>query len=285
VADLTAPQTTGGPTELPSDWKFGMAVPRSVWKAGDDPNKNPNNPIIVHMVKVRDAMTKRGYGDTQSLQDKITRASRGQEFDASGYQAWVDEGKSLSEGQRARDVEESLADEFMKMAQARGFNVRQAGTPEQERQRSLERLAQRKKEQEEKQRQNAQADFEQLSELKAKYQEMRDLYKSLGGSDWQYADREQNLTDRERQARGMENELSILAGRIKRAEQLKEQSGLGFGEAKHEEKIAGRYDPDDFDLMVKRLGQRAREQQKSRPVDVQDLARKLRAIEQSKDEK
>jgi hypothetical protein len=86
-----------GPTELPSDWKFGMAVPRSVWKAGDDPNKNPNNPIIVHMVKVRDAMTKRGYGDTQSLQDKITRASRGQEFDASGYQAWVDESENFEE--------------------------------------------------------------------------------------------------------------------------------------------------------------------------------------------
>jgi len=97
VADLTAPKPAMGPTELPSDWKFGMAVPSSVWKPGDDPNKNPNNPIIVHMVKVRDAMTKRGYGDTQSLQDKITRASRGQEFDASGYQAWVDESENFEE--------------------------------------------------------------------------------------------------------------------------------------------------------------------------------------------
>jgi hypothetical protein len=185
----------------------------------------------------------------------------------------------------AESSEESLADQFMKMAQAKGYNVHQAGTPEQERERSQQRLAQREKDQAEKQQQDAQADFEQLPELKAEYQKMHDLYKSLGGSNWQYADREQNLTGRERQARDMENQLSILSRRIKRAEQLKEQSGLGFGEAKHEEKIAGRYDPDDFDLMVKRLGQRAREQQKSRPVDVQDLARKLRAIEQSKDEK
>ena len=97
VADLTAPRPAMGPTELPSDWKFGQAVPSTVWKAGDDPNKNPNNPIIVHMVKVRDAMTKRGYGDTQSVQDKITRASRGQAFDPSGFQAWVDESENFEE--------------------------------------------------------------------------------------------------------------------------------------------------------------------------------------------
>jgi hypothetical protein len=97
VADLTAPRPATGPTELPSDWKFGQAVPSTVWKAGDDPNKNPNNPIIVHMVKVRDAMTKRGYGDTQSVQDKITRASRGQAFDPSGFQAWVDESENFEE--------------------------------------------------------------------------------------------------------------------------------------------------------------------------------------------
>ena len=92
-----APQPATGPTELPSDWKFGQAVPTSVWKLGDDPNKNPNNPIITHMVKVRDAMTKRGYGDTQSVQDKISRATRGQAFDPSGFQAWVDESENFEE--------------------------------------------------------------------------------------------------------------------------------------------------------------------------------------------
>ena len=49
---------------------------------------------------------------------------------------------------------------------------------------------------------------------------------------------------------------------------------------KEDERIAGRYDPDDFDLMVKRLGQRAREQdRKHGPVDIAALAKRLRAIE------
>ncbi len=49
---------------------------------------------------------------------------------------------------------------------------------------------------------------------------------------------------------------------------------------KEDEKIAGRYDPDDFDIMVKRLGQRAREQdRKHGPVDIAALAKRLRAIE------
>jgi hypothetical protein len=49
---------------------------------------------------------------------------------------------------------------------------------------------------------------------------------------------------------------------------------------KEDEKIAGRYDPDDFDLMVKRLGQRAREQdRKHGPVDIAALAKRLKDIE------
>ena len=49
---------------------------------------------------------------------------------------------------------------------------------------------------------------------------------------------------------------------------------------KEDEKIAGRYDPDDFDLMVKRLGQRAREQdRKHGPVDIAALAKRLRELE------
>jgi hypothetical protein len=104
VADLTAPQAASGPTELPSDWKFGMAVPRSVWKAGDDPNKNPNNPIIVRMVKVRNELTQQGRGNPDEIQHSITRANRGQEFNTYGMggwrdpKDWVDESKSLSEG-------------------------------------------------------------------------------------------------------------------------------------------------------------------------------------------
>ena len=49
---------------------------------------------------------------------------------------------------------------------------------------------------------------------------------------------------------------------------------------KEDEKIAGRYDPDEFDLMVKRLGQRAREQdRKHGPVDIARLAKRLKDIE------
>ena len=49
---------------------------------------------------------------------------------------------------------------------------------------------------------------------------------------------------------------------------------------KEDEKIAGHYDPDEFDLMVKRLGQRAREQdRKHGPVDIAALAKRLKDIE------
>ena len=65
------------------------------------------------------------------------------------------------------------------------------------------------------------------------------------------------------------------------AGQPKEQSGLGFGENKEQEADYG----DEYQSMVQRVGQQAREQEKTRPVDIQDLARRLRAIEQSKDDK
>ena len=41
-----------------------------------------------------------------------------------------------------------------------------------------------------------------------------------------------------------------------------------------DEKIAGRYDPSDFDAMVKRVGEKA----KKNPVDIQDLARRLHGV-------
>ena len=45
-------------------------------------------------------------------------------------------------------LDENLADEFMKMAKAKGFNVRKAGTPDQERERTQNMLAQRQKDRE-----------------------------------------------------------------------------------------------------------------------------------------
>lgn len=53
-----------------------------------------------------------------------------------------------------------------------------------------------------------------------------------------------------------------------------------------DEKIGGRYDPDDFDAMVRRLGQRAKEQQRRHgPVDLQQLAQRLKDIQQRDDKK
>ena len=57
-----------------------------------------------------------------------------------------------------------------------------------------------------------------LPELKAEYERMRAEYKSLGGSDWQYADREQNLTNSERKARAMEGPMNNLWRQINAAE-------------------------------------------------------------------
>ena len=57
-----------------------------------------------------------------------------------------------------------------------------------------------------------------LPELKAEYEAMKAKYKSLGGSDWQYADREQNLTAAEREARSMEGPMNNLWRSIQAAE-------------------------------------------------------------------
>jgi hypothetical protein len=114
TATPTAPQPSTSPTELPPDWKFGMAVPRSVWKAGDDPNKNPNNPIIVTMAKTRDALIKQGRGNPDEIQHSITRANRGQEFNTYGMTGYVDEGQDLSEGQEDLDAIKRLLGEGWK---------------------------------------------------------------------------------------------------------------------------------------------------------------------------
>ena len=68
-----------------------------------------------------------------------------------------------------------------------------------------------------------------LPELKAEYERMRAEYKSLGGSDWQYADREQNLTDYERKARSMEGPMNNLWRQIQAAEKAQGQQGVAEG--------------------------------------------------------
>ncbi len=57
-----------------------------------------------------------------------------------------------------------------------------------------------------------------LPELKAEYARMQQKYKALGGSNWQYADREQNLSAGEREARSMEGQMNNLWRQIQAAE-------------------------------------------------------------------
>ena len=68
-----------------------------------------------------------------------------------------------------------------------------------------------------------------LPELKAEYERMKAEYKSLGGSNWQYADREQNLTDRERKARSMEGPMNNLWRTISAAEKAQKSQGVEEG--------------------------------------------------------
>lgn len=126
-------------------------------------------------------------------------------------------------------ITESLADEFAAMARAKGMNVRVHGTPEQERERTQQMLAQRAADREKASADAAKADVDKLPELKAEYEAMRAEYKALGGSDWQYADREQNLTDRERKARSMEGPMNNLWRQIQAAEKAQGQQGVAEG--------------------------------------------------------
>jgi len=66
----------------------------------------------------------------------------------------------------------------------------------------------------------------QLPQLRDELDQMKAKYKSLGGSNWQYADREQNLTDREREARSMEGPINNLWRRINAAEKAQKSEGV-----------------------------------------------------------
>jgi len=133
---------------------------------------------------------------------------------------------------------EGLADDFMKMAKDMGMNPRRAGTPAQERERTQQIMAQRAKERAEQEKQIAQADAARLPELQAEYDDMMKKYQSLGGNNWQYADREQNLSDREREARAMEPELQRRRAQLARAKAHagadKTQTGNREGAEEHQ---------------------------------------------------
>jgi hypothetical protein len=70
-------------------------------------------------------------------------------------------------------------------------------------------------------------DRENLPELEAEYRDMLARYKQLGGSNYQYADREQNLSREEREARDMEYSIRSLGQRIRAAQKLDEVAPPG----------------------------------------------------------
>jgi hypothetical protein len=61
---------------------------------------------------------------------------------------------------------------------------------------------------------------------------------------------------------------------IAQVQELEEWADTVIEGVSDDEKIAGRYDPRDFDSMVKRVGEKA----KKKPVDIQDLARRLHGV-------
>mgnify|MGYP003353001421 FL=1 len=75
-------------------------------------------------------------------------------------------------------------------------------------------IAERRKKMEVERREAAKKDAPNLSALEKQYAEMKSKYEKLGGNNYQYADREQNLTANEREARSMEHGMNALGRRI-----------------------------------------------------------------------
>jgi hypothetical protein len=74
------------------------------------------------------------------------------------------------------------------------------------------RMAARKKDSENKERENAKRDAADLPNLQKQHAEMQEKYSK--GKNYEYADREQNLSDEELEARGMRGSMNQLAQRI-----------------------------------------------------------------------
>ncbi len=111
--------------------------------------------------------------------------------------------------------EGSLAAQMMATARGLGMNPRLRGTPDEERKRTNDIMAQRERD-----RIHAnKMDPEELAKIESELEEIVKTYKLLGGSNWQYADREQNLSDAERRARDLETKINALHRRIQAAKE------------------------------------------------------------------
>ena len=73
---------------------------------------------------------------------------------------------------------------------------------------------------------------QRLVGLEKQHQAMKAKYEGLGGSRYQMADREQNLSPAEREARGMESEMGKLSGRIQAAKKSNPSSYKKGGKVK-----------------------------------------------------
>ena len=75
-------------------------------------------------------------------------------------------------------------------------------------------MAKRRVERDAKSLEAAKKDAPNLAALQKQHAEMQSKYQKLGGSNYQYADREQNLSEGEREARSMESGMNQLGNRI-----------------------------------------------------------------------
>lgn len=75
-------------------------------------------------------------------------------------------------------------------------------------------MAERSKRMAVERRETAKKDAPNLPALEKQHAEMKSKYEKLGGNNYQYADREQNLSANEREARSMEHGMNALGRRI-----------------------------------------------------------------------
>ena len=153
-------------------------------------------------------------------------------------QAILPDGRKLSWNKVEQGVEEASLGDYREKAQKQKaqsrmgamFNDPDALATFNKRERGLNRLKARDEVARKSTADKQMADnIANLPELKAEYERMKAEYKSLGGSNWQYADREQNLTDREREARSMEGPMNNLWRTISAAEKAQKSQGVGEG--------------------------------------------------------
>ncbi len=177
----------------------------------------PNNPVA----KNANAAIGGGAAGAHKNEKKASQSVRGQKH------------------KNADLAEVSLGNYYTKATKDRamsGMSAAFAGSPEDRekhkarfdrRDRGLNRLKDRNEKARKAEQEKQLADLvARLPELRAEYEQMKDEYKSLGGSNWQYADREQNLTDYERKARSMEGPMNNLWRQIQAAEKAQREQGV-----------------------------------------------------------